>query len=212
MIKLIADLGMKFPNSTSKRKRRAGLYNCSGCGRDVEMRIAYGVDTREFCEHCSRKVSRPKHNMSNTKEYRAWSSMKDRCNNPKNKKYPLYGAIGISVCNRWMESFENFFEDMGLSPDKKMSIDRRENKNNYEPSNCRWATAESQNQNRGIPKNNKTGYKGVVKTPAGRYRCVITANGQVIRLGTHSTPEAAALAYNKYVDDNKLEHCKNEIK
>lgn len=73
--------------------------------------------------------------------------MLNRCDNPRNKDYPRYGARGIKVCDRW-QKFENFFADMGERP-QGMSIDRYPNNNgNYEPGNCRWATPRQQSGNK----------------------------------------------------------------
>ena len=83
-----------------------------------------------------------------TKEYKTWTSIKQRCYNPKHIGYKNYGGRGIQVCDRWLNSFENFFADMGKAPSSKHSIDRFPNNDgNYEPSNCRWATAKEQNNN-----------------------------------------------------------------
>jgi len=84
-----------------------------------------------------------------TTEYRSWSSMKARCYNENNKKFPDYGGRGITVCKRWLNSFENFLEDMGRKPTIYHTIDRfPDNDGNYEPTNCRWATDAQQNRNR----------------------------------------------------------------
>ncbi len=82
------------------------------------------------------------HGLITTKEYHSWQSMKRRC-----KLYPTYIAKGISVCDRWLNSFEAFLEDMGPCPPDKHSIDRKENDKGYYKDNCRWADTEEQNNN-----------------------------------------------------------------
>ncbi len=85
-----------------------------------------------------------------TSEYNTWCAMKSRCNNPNNQDYKIYGGKGIRVCERW-NKFENFIFDMGIKPSAKHTLDRYPNKNgNYEPSNCRWATAKEQARNTSI--------------------------------------------------------------
>jgi len=80
--------------------------------------------------------------------YVLWSSMMNRCNNPSNKDYELYGGRGITVCERW-HHFPNFIDDMGARPSKRHSLDRYPDKNgNYEPGNVRWATDAQQTRNR----------------------------------------------------------------
>jgi hypothetical protein len=81
-------------------------------------------------------------------EYRVWTHMKQRCFNPNHKSYLYYGGRGITVCDRWKNSFAAFLEDMGRRPEG-LSIDRFPDNNvNYEPGNCRWATASQQNANK----------------------------------------------------------------
>ena len=82
-----------------------------------------------------------------TPEYYAWARMKHRCNNANNKRYHRYGSRGISVCDRWMNSYEAFLEDMGRRPSSKHSIDRIDNDDNYYKENCRWATRTQQGRN-----------------------------------------------------------------
>lgn len=81
-------------------------------------------------------------------EYRAWTNMKTRCYNQKSKRYVDWGGRGIKVCDRWLNSFENFYADMGPKPAPGYSIDRIDVDGNYEPGNCRWADAKTQRNNR----------------------------------------------------------------
>lgn len=82
-----------------------------------------------------------------TAEYRAWCHAIGRCENPNDGAYSNYGGRGISVCQRWRNSFEAFYEDMGPRP-PATSIDRIDVNGNYEPGNCRWATKHTQDRNR----------------------------------------------------------------
>lgn len=92
-----------------------------------------------------------KHGMTKSKIYNVWSSMKKRCLNPKHKAFKDYGGRGIAVCIRWLESFENFLEDMGDVPFIGAQLDRINNDGNYEPSNCRWVTSKENCNNRRKP-------------------------------------------------------------
>ena len=81
-----------------------------------------------------------------TSEYASWASMKQRCTNPDDKAFFRYGGRGITVCDRWMEDFQNFLDDMGPKPTPVHTIDRLRYDGNYEPNNCRWATKSEQGQ------------------------------------------------------------------
>lgn len=91
-----------------------------------------------------------KHGIANSllPEYRVWNKMKDRCYNKDSMNYRNYGGRGISICEKWLTSFENFINDMGLRPSSKHSIERINNDGNYEPQNCKWATKKEQSYNR----------------------------------------------------------------
>lgn len=72
--------------------------------------------------------------------------MKTRCYNSASDNYKYYGALGVTVCDRWLNSFENFLEDMGNRPEN-MSLDRIDPFGNYDPENCKWATQSEQTLN-----------------------------------------------------------------
>lgn len=89
------------------------------------------------------------HGRTKTPEYYAWVNIRTRCYNKNNINYKDWGGRGIRVCDRWLESFENFYADMGKRPSAKHSIDRYPNNDgDYEPSNCRWATDFQQANNK----------------------------------------------------------------
>ena len=79
-------------------------------------------------------------------EYKTWRRMRDRCLTPTCHDYQEYGARGITVCERWRQSFSAFFEDMGPRPEG-LTLERTNNNGNYEPGNCKWATLKEQSRN-----------------------------------------------------------------
>ena len=135
------------------------------CGKVVNVRTACltsGQTQSCRCYMIDRTTqANTKHGLTKSTEFTIWTNMKMRCYNKNDAGYRNYGGRGIQVCDRWLESFANFFADMGSRPSLKHSIDRIDNNGNYEPSNCRWVTQTQQGRNRRT--NRRITYNGTTK-------------------------------------------------
>lgn len=130
---------------------------CS-CGEEADVYLSnLTTGGIKRCKTCTKKyrsdksVTGHKHPL-----YQTWVNMLNRCYGENTPSYRWYGGRGITVCDRWrcatgdtrgtVQGFHNFLADMGERP-KGLSIDRIDNDGNYEPGNCRWATASEQQAN-----------------------------------------------------------------
>jgi len=191
---------LKVLSRAGSNKHGASIWNCvCDCGNEcVGLGYEIKIGHKRSCG-CLVPESTSKLNLSHghtagggrTPTYKAWRSMINRCNQPSTDAWEHYGAIGIQVCARWEESYENFLTDMGEQP-KGKTIDRIRSDGDYEPSNCRWASLSQQSQNRRRPRNNTSGEKNVswIKS-IGRWRVSFCVDGKKSYFGHFDSMEAA---------------------
>lgn len=148
---LVIGRDMETEGIKSRELRWICKCDCGGQKTIVSYSLRKGITQSCGClqvENCRRIGQITTHGMSGTVEHMTWASMKQRCSNPTAVGYENYGGRGIRVCDRWENSFENFYTDMGPRPSELHSIERENNDGNYEPNNCFWKTDKEQSNNR----------------------------------------------------------------
>jgi len=127
------------------------------------------------------------HCRSKTSAHCRWTSMKNRCNNPKAHQYRDWGGRGIEVCEEWQHDFvayETYILSLPNAFKPGYSLDRKDNDGNYKPGNMRWATRSTQSINKRIANNNTSGHKGVYWTKqVSKWRVSISVGGKLKHLG-----------------------------
>ena len=163
--KLNVSIGQKFNRLTVisdpyRTKTNRAVDCLCDCGKKTSAfvsQIFHGTKKSCGCYKAKTSMIQGKRNATHghsrggerTPTYLSWSSMRLRCENKNATGYQNYGGRGVKVCTRWLgdEGFLNFLADMGERP-KGTSLDRIDNKGDYNPNNCKWSTVEEQLQNR----------------------------------------------------------------
>lgn len=174
--KYICDCG-KIGSAFASSLKAGRSMSCGKC--------LYGNNPRKIINSEGKEVNSP--------TYNTWISMRRRCTEVNNKAYAAYGESGITVCSRWINSFENFYEDMGERPEG-MTLDRIDGTKGYFPENCRWATYTLQAINTKKKCTNSSGRTGVYIETNGKYSAQLRYKSKMHWLGIFNTFEAACAA------------------
>lgn len=158
--KNVKDLaGQKFGRLTvlqrygsDKNRHATWLCRCE-CGKERIVASSTLIEGKTLSCGCyARDINRKRmstHSKSKTRLYRIWMGMKNRCYNPNDPAYRYYGSRGISICDSWIENFQNFYNwSMNNDYMDYLTIDRIDVDSNYSPDNCRWIPLEQQSKNR----------------------------------------------------------------
>jgi hypothetical protein len=155
MFRKLEDLkGQVFGKLTVKGRLQmpgfGGAWVCQcACGNEITVRTSNLKRGNTKSCGCLRRQKKPITRFRPSRKgdtKLSWELMIGRCYNSKSDKFKDYGGRGIKVCARWLD-YKNFLADMGPRP-AGTTLDRKDNDKNYEPKNCRWATAKQQANNR----------------------------------------------------------------
>lgn len=150
---LVLKEGKSYKTISGHSKRTINcICDCGKC-KDYEWQSVVKGRTKS-CGCYSRDTAsdrmitkNTKHGMYGTVEYNTWQSMKKRCLSKNHRSYKHYGGRGITVCSEWVNSFDNFLNDMGCRPSNLYSIERVDNNKGYSKDNCIWVLNDKQSQN-----------------------------------------------------------------
>ena len=205
--RLIKDLGKRYPTTKSLVQETYGIFECPHCGKHWEAMIrSVNAGKTRSCGCQKINIVGISHGLATNKFYNTWHKMIDRCNNPKSVGFKHYGSRGITVCEEWLD-VRNFVAWADTTYIEGTSLDRIDNDKGYSPDNCRWADREVQAVNRGMFKNNTSGYVGVASNKrSNKYTSYIRVNSKGVHIGSYLTIEDAVLARDNYIVENKLPH------
>lgn len=212
-MKIVKDLGLLAPTSTSTYKTRFVVVLCPECSEEftAQLRSINNGHTKSCgcLKKTNKKIITTKYlRESNPRVYSIWKNMRNRCRNTKIKQAVNYSLKGITVCDEW-GSFEKFLEwSLANGYKSDLTIDRVMVNEGYSPSNCRWATIKEQSENTELLRStNTSGYRGV-SLKGGKFMARATNNitNERIYLGEFCTAEEAGLAYDAYIIDNGLKY------
>jgi hypothetical protein len=185
---------LKLPGENTKCVARCD------CGNEKALFVCNIVSKKATscgCEKDKKTSDRfATHGKSKTRIYKIYKAMKYRCYNDKGEYYKLYGGRGIIICDEWLNDFQTFYNwSIANGYLENLSIDRKNVNGNYEPTNCRWATADEQAKNKRKSINNKSGVSGVCyHNVLHKWEAYINHNKKNKYLGIFNTKEEAVEA------------------
>lgn len=210
MVTVLKDLGYEYATENSKKRETMLWVSCGECGKEFKARATSVKRGLKSCGCIRKKIGerslKTKHlKESNKRLYRIWLNMGTRCNNPNIKQAVNYSEKGIQRDCAWND-YAVFYEwAMTNGYDDKLTIDRKDNDEDYTPDNCRWITYKEQMKNTSLLRStNTSGYRGVHKVNNKFVARCTGVDGKRVYIGAYDNAEEAGKAYDEYVICNDL--------